>query len=520
LKNCRFFLGLLIGTHFSLIFLAGLFRHWGYLTSINDLANFDQAVWGTIQGKILLNTDVFDMPISRLAIHFDPIQLLFAPLYLINPTLTWFIAAQAFALSVAAWPIFTLASRVFGSEKIGLAWAVIFLVNPFLLNAAAWDFHPIALAVPFVAMGMLALESRNFKLMLFSALIILLCKEHLGIMVIGFGMLWWIRTRRWIPGIVLILLGAGHFYLVLKVIMPAFSPTGQHVMISEGLGQLSRYSWLGQSIDEIILTIVSKPFFVLDKVLITMRGGSYIFMLVFPFLGLPLIGLPFLLPAAADLAANMLAANSMPRSPFAYHSVTLVPILSVAAMHGVKTVARWYRRVSTKELSAFILIASAAMGYLLASFPLPGAKNVWNPNSFVNWPDSRVKEIRSLLGDDAAISVQANIGAHFSQRKEIYRFPNRIDDVDAVVLRLESPTLNVLPKKTKGGRESEMVMLDNHLQMHRKDFLSSAEAIIVEGNFGVTYWNDPWLVLKRGINDKTHHIEVKAKIEKLRQEWS
>ncbi|MDZ7666360.1 MAG: DUF2079 domain-containing protein [Desulfotignum sp.] len=102
-------------------------------------------------------------------------------------------------------------------------WATIYLVNPFLLNAGAWDFHPISLAVPFVALGLLAVVTKNFKLMGVSVFVILLCKEHLGIMVVGFGVLWWIKTRHWEPGLLLVLIGMVPFYAVLKIIMPALS---------------------------------------------------------------------------------------------------------------------------------------------------------------------------------------------------------------------------------------------------------------------------------------------------------
>ena len=104
----------MIMTHFGLLFTTGLFRHWGFLTSINDLANFDQAIWGTIHGNLLLNTDVFDMLTSRLAIHFDPIQLIFVPFYLFYPNVAWLTASQSLALSITAWPVYILASRSFG----------------------------------------------------------------------------------------------------------------------------------------------------------------------------------------------------------------------------------------------------------------------------------------------------------------------------------------------------------------------------------------------------------------------
>ena len=514
-------LTVMIVTHFGLLFSTGLFRHWGFLTSINDLANFDQAIWGTIHGNLFLNTDIFNMSSSTLAIHFDPIQLIFVPFYLLYPNVAWLTAAQALALSITAWPVYILASRSFKSEKMGLIWALIFLVNPFLLNAAAGDFHPIFLAVPFVALGFMALESKNFKLMFFYALVILLCKEHLGIMVIGFGILWWVATRQKISGSALVLLGATHFYLVLQVIMPAFSPTGQHVMISEDLGQLSRYAWLGDSFGDIFKTVITQPFYVLQTVLLSMGGLGYLFLLLLPFLFFPLLGPIFLLPGMADLAANMLSVNPMPRSPNAYHSVTLIPILIIAAMRGIRKFTNWQKKFSVKEISILLLLASLLMGYIFAPFPLPGTKNVWAPASFVSLPDPRVQEIHSLVGKEASISVQANLGAHFSQRNEIYRYPNQIEQVDAIILCLESPTKNIhnYPDDRKEMRQYFIGMLDNHLQMDREDYLASVEKLLLDDDFKVAYWNEPWLVIKRSVEEKEFVPGVMDRLVELKRDW-
>jgi hypothetical protein len=173
------------------------------------------------------------------------------------------------------------------------------------------------------------------------------------------------------------------------------------------------------------------------------------------------------------------------------------------------------------ELSVLVLFTSAFLGYLLAPFPLPGAENVWAPVSFVKQPDSKVEEILSLLGKDTSISAQANIGAHFSQRKELYRFPNKLDYVDTVVLWLDSPTKNIhtdsVEKKEK--RQFIIGMLDNHLQMDRDYFLNSVEVLLENKNFGVLYWSDPWLVLKKGLNNQQDVSDIRNKLEKLRREW-
>ena len=512
--NYRHALIAIICIHFLIFLLNGLFRHWGFLTTINDTGNFDQAIWGVLHEGYLHTTNIANEPMNRLAGHFDPILYAFVPFYAIFPSVGWLVGAQALALAVAAWPVFLLGQRVFQSEKVAFLLALAFLLNPFVLNAGAWDFHPITLAVPFIALAMLGIDLKNYKLVLLSIFFILLCKEHLGVLVVGLGLVWLYKHKEWLHSVLLIVIGMVHAYVVLIIIMPALS-------ITDRPGAIGRYAWLGDSFSEIIRTMITQPFLVLETAMITFGGFGYLVLLLLPFLFFPLLGLVFLLPGMADLAANMLSANPMPRSPIAYHSATLIPILTIAAIYGVKKISKWQKRFAVKELSALALIATLLMGYAFAPFPLPGAKNVWAPASFIILPDSRVQEISSLVGNEASISVQANVGAHFSQRKEIYRYPNLVDKVDAVILWLESPTQNIhnYPKDNVESRRYIIGMLDSHLQMDRKDYLASIENLVLDDEFGVAYWDEPWLVLKRGEQGKNVVPDVMARLEELREEW-
>lgn len=521
--HTRWCVGIAILVHFSIILVLGLSRYWGYMSSINDIGMYDQAVWGGIHGKPFLNTIGFNQQTNWLGHHFNPILILFTPLYAIVPSATWLTLAQALALSFAGLPIFLLASRVFTSEKVGLLWALVYLANPFIFNAAAWDFHPISLAVPFVAMSMLGIESKNFRLLLLSCLVILSCKEHLGIMVIGFGFLWWIKNKRWKSAVALILIGITHFILVLMVIMPALSPTGEHVMLNKGVGQKGRYTWLGSSPEEVLQAIFTRPFYVLKTVIFEMGGGVYLALILLTFLGLPLAAPEFLLPGLADLACNMLSEVSMPRSPFAYHTASLVPVLIAAAIYGTKRISRWNKKYSAKELTNLVFMASFISCYILAPLPLPGAANHWRPTHFLNLPDPSVLTIRFLIDEEASISAQSNIGSHFSQRREIYRYPNKVGEVDAIILRMESPTTNInnLPDHLKYRRRYVLKMLDSHLQMDRTEYIASIERLLSNKEYRVFYWNDPWLVMKRGEMNKSskQDREIEQKLNQLRKEW-
>ncbi|MBW2569300.1 MAG: DUF2079 domain-containing protein, partial [Deltaproteobacteria bacterium] len=406
----RWLLVIAILMHFSVILMLGLSRYWGYMSSINDLGQFDQAVWGGLHGQPFFNSILFNQQLNYLMGARCPLLILFVPLYAIIPSATWLTIAQALALSLAAWPIFLLASRVCLSEKAGLLWAVAYLLNPFLLNAAAWDFHPMTLAVPFVAISMLAVETKRPYLLFASIFVILLCKEHFGVMAVGFGLLWYIRNKSWKPALALMLIGIMHSLIVLGVIMPALSPTGDHPMLA------GRYSWLGHSMGEIIGRLFTDPFSIIKVVMIDYNGIIYILFLLAFFCGFPLLAPAFLLPGLADLAANMLSALSMPRSLIGYHSVTLIPILATAAIYGIKRLSLWQSRYTLTQLTGLVVIVSFVGGYMFAPLPLPGAYNFWAPAHFLSRPDPRVQMIRSLVGDNASVSAQANVGSHFSQR--------------------------------------------------------------------------------------------------------
>ncbi|HXU94371.1 MAG TPA: DUF2079 domain-containing protein [Gallionella sp.] len=496
----------------------GLTRHWGYLTSINDLGVFDQAVWGTLHGQFLLNTTQLDQPINWLSFHFHPVLLLFVPLYAMAPWPEWFTLAQALALSIAAWPIFLLASRVCRSETAGLLWAIAYLFNPFLLNAAAWDFHPVALAVPFIALALLAVENENKRMMLLSCIPLLFIQEQLGLTVAAFGLLWWLRNRQWKFALAVVLLGTAHAALVLGVFMPAFSPTGSHVMLAGDLGQLSRYGWLGKSLGDIAANLLHHPWQIFQQAIFGWRGWSYLVLLLLPLLGLPLAATAYLLPALPDLGANLLSANPMPTSMVAYHSVTLVPLFTVAAAYGARHVSMGWNWLSVKQVNGLVLVASLGMGYALSPLPVPGALNFWEPSRFPVVSDPLPDAIRAALGN-VSVSAQGNIGAHLSQRSRIYAYPKKLDEVGAIVLWLESPTNRLIPTEPGGNFAS----LASHLQMHPADYLASIECLLSGKEYHVLVWQDPWLVLEReplaSTTDPFVAASIRQKIQRLRAAW-
>ncbi len=503
--------------HFLLTASIGLARHWGYQTSIHDLGVFDQAIWGTLNGAPFLNTSSdFGAPINWLGFHFNPVLFIFAPCYLIYPAAEWLILVQAAAISLTAWPLYLLAKRVLQSERVAFLWSAIFLMSPFVLNAAVWDFHPVALAAPFMAFAVLAIEKRQAWLFGLACLFLLSVQEQFGITVAGFGILWWLRNRSWTLALAATFIGIAYTILVFGVIMPALSPTGNHVMMSSDLGQLSRYGWLGGSAGETIRNAFSHPLLISRTVFVDGGGASYLAVLLVPLLATPLAGIEFLLPALADLFANLLSANPMPRSAFSYHSISIMPVLVAAGIYGSSRIAFRWRRYAPVELAKLALWGTLLLSYFTAPFSLPYAYNYWRQGVWAFKPEQELSQIRKLLPPEAAVSAQANVAAHFTQRHRVYPFPAKEGDADFILLRLDSPTRNL-----QGQNPGRIGSLAYHLAMPPRQYLNAVEQLLADGRYGVGWWAPPWLVFSKGemTPAETEHA-VRQHLAGLEREWA
>jgi len=89
------------------------------------------------------------------------------------------------------------------------------------------------------------------------------------------------------------------------------------------------------------------------------------------------------------------------------------------------------------------------------------------------------------------------------------------------VLRLESPTANInnFPDQLKTHRKYSISMLDNHLQMDRAEYIDTIEHLLSGNDYGVLFWNDPWLVFKRGLADHEPRKQIEQKLNRLRIKW-
>ena len=81
-------------------------QHRAFWTGRFDVGNLVQAVWSTAHGDVLEVTGLHGLQMSRLAAHFDPIVVAFAPLWWLWPDPAALLVVQALAVALGAPAVF------------------------------------------------------------------------------------------------------------------------------------------------------------------------------------------------------------------------------------------------------------------------------------------------------------------------------------------------------------------------------------------------------------------------------
>lgn len=309
------------------MFAAGSFRHYVLRSGAFDLGFFDQAVWLISQGHVAFSSL---RGIHVIADHASLILYPLALLYVVWADPHVLLAAQAAVLALGAYPVARLAMDAGLTQRQSLAIAGAYLMYPFVLTASLFDFHPETLAVPALLMAVLAArEDRRIAFCIWIA-IALLCKEIIALTVAMMGLWLLLFERRKFFGTTALVAGAIWFVVALKVIVPAFSEGGNP-------SGMDYYSYLGNSIGQIIWTMITRPDVVLARIF-SVSGIKYIALLVMPALwGLHYRTLTPLIVCLPTALLNILSEVPAQRSPFYQYSLPMVPFFFVAIIMAVSS---------------------------------------------------------------------------------------------------------------------------------------------------------------------------------------
>jgi uncharacterized membrane protein len=365
--------------------------------------------------------------------HFEPILYLFVPFYKIFPHVGWLLGAQAAALVGSGLILFNTYRDKIGELPACLLFTA-FCFYPPLHWLSLADFHPIALAPFFIALGWMGSRRDNLSLLIFGMIGLSLCSEE-GFLVAGWWGLWEFFTRGYWKSLfkagsdadrikrmdswallIISIVFWGLFIFLSSVFIPANRTEG------EGYFYVHRYAYLGNSVSEIARNFFLKPwlwiFHSFDG-----RGLSLLALYLVPLALLPLYRPKFLALLLPTALYTLMSISPEQRSIFHQYTAIWIPFLFIASAETMPLTAKIAKNLIENRKSpdlfklehASMLATASIFGFLAFSpiFGLSMHPEILTPEPWA----SEAKGIVESIGPDDAISAPSALCPHLSHRR-------------------------------------------------------------------------------------------------------
>jgi len=409
----RILLWTAIGAYAAGFSALSILRHRAFSTGRFDLGNMVQAVWSTAHGHPLQITGLRGDQISRLGAHFDPILAAFAPLWLAWPSPDMLLVAQAVAVALGALPVFWLARKHLGSDRVALGFALAYLIYPPTQWLTLNEFHPVALACPLLLYAIWFLDEGRLVPFAACAIVAATTKEEIALVVAGLG-IWYALAhgRRW-TGAAVAAAGVAAALIAIEVVIPHFNRAGTSSFFT-------RYSEVGSTPGGIVHTALTDPRKIVTTAA-TGRGLGYLAQLVLPLALLVVLAPLALIAVVPELAVNLLSAATTQTSIRFHYTAGLIPVLIAAAVFGAK------RLPPRIPVATIVVVTALAANYLLGPAPLwryfPGGEQHQAHAADVSEHDRIAARALRLIPPHAVVSATNSLGAHLSARRRVLSFP-------------------------------------------------------------------------------------------------
>jgi uncharacterized membrane protein len=419
----------LVGAYTLGMSFVSLTRHYTLLTHALDLGYYVQLTWNLTRGA---GPRVSLPEMHAWGDHLSPIMYLLVPPFWLAPGASVLLVLQSAILALGGVPVFALARRRLGDERLALAFAALYLVNPTLHGINVRDFHAAALAIPLLLAAMAAADAGRPLPCAAALALALACREDAAIGVVGFGIWLAVGRGRWRAGAGAVAAALGVLWIDVQWLIPHFR--------GEAYSHLHRYTAFGGSLAEVMLAPVLHPVRT-ARLLLTRRRLVYLAAMLAPLAFLPLLGPLELLGALPGLMQNLLSLD-----PVLFHHRTpyqswVLPFVVVGAVAGYARLARrrpgpWPRRA----LTAAALLSLALSSRTINQF---GVER-W-------WPSPERRAVHRMLAQvppDVPVSAQDQYVPHLAQRPLIFVFPVSLERAEVVVINEASYPWRSLPGVT------------------------------------------------------------------------
>ncbi|MDY7015043.1 MAG: DUF2079 domain-containing protein [Cyanobacteriota bacterium] len=454
------FIGIITIASAAILFGCSSLRHALFYSNAYDLGIFDQGTYLISQGKEPI---VVFRGIHLLGDHAAYIFYPLAFLYKIVPDVHWLFAVQAIALVSGAWCVWRIALQAGLTPSMSIAIAPIYLLYPLIFNANLFDFHPEVLCIPGIFGAVWA--ARGKKLLWFCGCVVLTLstKAVLSLTIAAMGIWLIVFEKRRLYGAIALMAGIAWFIVATQVIIPEFSG-GEAAAVN-------RYSFLGDSVIEIVLNLFLQPGLVLRQIF-TLSNFVYLIFFFAPVLwGLSWHHLAPLIAIVPTIALNLIADVAAQKDLVHHYSLPALPFLFLAIISAIAARESWFQRRRWMLAWAMVsFLALAKFGFFWTTYL----------EELDTWQARRSAIAR--VETKGNVLTASQIAPHLTHRpylqltldenKEI-----QLDPFDYILLDLRYPGWQSSPETARAFRDRALAMPQFQLEYQRDDVILFARRL-------------------------------------------
>ncbi len=462
-----------------------IIRHTHFYTHAVDFGIFDQIFWNMVHNGTQVNTleTAFGKPavfVNHLGVHFSLILYLFAPLYAIFQTPKTLLILQSFILGFGALPLYLLAKKKTNSIFFSQAICISYLLYPALHNLNLYEFHELAFAPAFILFTLYFLEMGKYKWFLVFLTLSLFIKEDVALSGVFIGLYIAFFKKEKALGIWVAVLSLIYFLATIKIFMPFF---GQPYDFTGRFADLISPKYSGYV--GIFYTVITHPLFVLQYIFTNPGKLLYIILLFHSVIFLSFFSGSALLLIIPSLFVNLLSSQKLEYSIHVQYTGVVIPFVYFTAVIGYQKLPQKLKKYKHLFCYALIVLAVAATTLTIVKvlnnhkFPLPA-----------NYPENTtlIKVIK-MVPKDAPIATMMTLAPHFTQRREVWLFPN-INDAEYVLF--------------------DIAKTQNYWPASYDDTMNLLKKLLRSKQYGVLDFEETYILLKKGYDASANRKTLAA----------
>jgi uncharacterized membrane protein len=426
---------LLMTAAYALIFSVAALYKFHSLWMGFDLGVHEQVLWNTIHGRIA-EISPKGATQSYLGVDIILVEIMLAPLYALLPRTETMLVLQVVLASFGTIPLYRIACDKSGLPLVGLLAAGIYLAALPVQYAILYEFQIRTIGTVLFLWAFLFFERGQFWLFLLAGILAIWTRSDGSFALIAMGGYALVHRRAWYWWVAPVVVGGGWLVLCMQVFIPAFRE-------DHGFLYGFVYAWLGESVGEVLHTLITQPGYVLATML-TAEKLRYLVELFAPLIFLPLLRPDILLIALPSLMLNLLSQEHIHWSIRYHYQAFVIPFLIIATIYAIIDHNKHLpqatlppdspppplpRRSTTSPLLsrlalslALLLVIVTLFSQLVLRSPLIHLVTRERDSERIAFAHTLVAHIP----DDAAVTVTSAFGSQLARRRELYFFPGNI----------------------------------------------------------------------------------------------